>query len=478
MTSHSEPHSTDHVLFQSMIEALTGGEREIAFHGDGDLPSAFAITDLAAAAFGAAGTALADFCDLHTYDISPWRAIKSLFMPSQRHRRLDVSVDRRLASFWFGWSIHPHGWEMPSLWDPIAGVYEATDGWIWLHTNAPHHRDAALRVLGCDNDRESVAAAVKTWEMTELESAIVAEHGCAAAILSLDAWAAHPQGQAVASEPLIAKEWHQPQDPRQWSFDPERPLADFKVLDLTRVLAGPIAGRFLAAYGAKVLRIDPPWWSEPGVVPEMTLGKRCAGLDLSKDDGREVFRTLISECDVMLHGYRADALERLGFGAEERRAINPNVIDVSLNAYGWTGPWRDRRGFDSLVQMSSGIADQGMAWAGADKPTPLPVQALDHATGHLLAAAAIGGLSSRLLTGDVMTLRLSLARTAHLLTSQGRVASGDALKAETADDLDPTIEQTDWGPAQRLRWPLAIQDCPARWDRPATDLRSAPPEWP
>jgi len=466
-------------FYDEIIAALSGGERTLHVEGRGDLDSAFAVTDLAAASVGAAGTAISDFADLHAFEPSPWRALKSIIMPLLRHRPPGVAVDRRLASFWFAWSLRPDGWEVPPAWDAIAGDYEATDGWIKLHTNAPHHRDAALRVLSCANDRDAVAAAVAQWSVQELEDAIVAEGGCAARMMSLADWQAHPQGRAIAAEPLIHKAWHRPENPRPWSFDPERPLADFRVLDLTRVLAGPVAGRFLAAYGAKVLRIDPPWWEEPGVVPEVTLGKRCAGLDLGKDEDRETFRRLLSEADILLHGYRPGALEGQGFGEEERRAINPNLTDVSLCAYGWTGPWAGRRGFDSLVQLSSGIAHSGMTWKDADKPVSLPVQALDHATGYLMAAAAIGGLSSRLLTGDVMSLRLSLARTAHLLTSHAHdPAATEPLAAETAADLDPAIEQTSWGPARRLRWPLDIEGSPARWDLPAGNLRASPPDWP
>lgn len=214
------------------------------------------------------------------------------------------------------------------------------------------------------------------------------------------------------------------------------------------------------------------------MVPEVTLGKRCAGLDLNQRGDRETFERLLGEADVVLHGYRAGALDGLGYDEDARRRINQNLIDVSLNAYGWTGPWKDRRGFDSLVQMSSGIAHQGMIWSGNDKPTPLPVQALDHATGYLMAAAAITGLMGRLLVGSTMTAKLSLARTAHLLASHRGAGDTTVMPPETSDDLAPEIEQTGWGPAQRLRFPVSIAGSPAGWDLPSGPLRSSPPEWP
>ena len=165
------------------------------------------------------------------------------------------------------------------------------------------------------------------------------------------------------------------------------------MLDLTRVLAGPVATRFLAGFGADVLRIDPPEWDEPAVVPEVTLGKRCARLDARTDDGRAHLRRLLAEADVLVHGYRPGVLDSLlGVDADGRAELRPGLVEVCLDAYGWTGPWSARRGFDSLVQMSSGIAEAGMRWAGRDVPTPLPVQALDHATGYLMAAEVIDGL--------------------------------------------------------------------------------------
>ncbi|WP_373997074.1 CoA transferase [Duganella vulcania] len=256
-------------------------------------------------------------------------------------------------------------------------------------------------------------------------------------------------------------------------------MAGLKVLDLTRVLAGPVATRFLAGYGADVLRIDPPSWDEPGVIPEVTLGKRCARLDLRLARDRDVFETLLAQADVLVHGYRPAALEGLGFGEEVRRRLNPGLVDVALDAYGWTGPWSGRRGFDSLVQMSAGIAERGMRWRNADHPVPLPVQALDHATGYLIAAAAVRGLVRRLEEGRTTQARLSLARTALLLIglSPSEKAAAQPLAPITEADLAPTLEQTAWGPARRYLPPVAIDGAPITWDRPAAKLGSSPPKW-
>ncbi len=436
----------------------TGGEpldlSQLTETGEGDLPSWFEVTDLAVASIGIAGLMLTHLVD-----------------PADPPQ---VVVDRRLASLWFNMTLRPVDWDLPSPWDPVAGDYQSADGWIRLHTNAPHHRKAALSVLDVTAERDAVASAVSEWTSTDLETAIVEAGGCAAEMRDLQAWSDHPQGRAVAGEPLIHWQYSDNEGPTFGSQNPERPLAGLKVLDLTRVLAGPVGGRFLAAYGADVLRIDPVDWDEPAVVPEVTLGKRCAGLDLNNKADRVAFESLLSEADVFLHGYRPDALERLGYDAETVRRLNPRIVDVALNAYGWTGPWSVRRGFDSLLQMSSGIAAHGMAMAASDRPKPLPVQALDHATGYFMAAAVLHALAEGAAIGQALTARLSLARTAGLLASY-RCGSIGNIAEENDVDIDPRIENTDWGPARRIRFPLTIDGINHGWDHPASRLRSADP---
>jgi len=445
-------------LLTSIQAALGLPRTPIPFTDRGALPSAFAVTELACASMAAAGQAVSEL------------------LRQQTGLRPAVEVDRRLASFWFATSIRPIGWQVPPLWDPVAGDYQTRDGWIRLHTNAPHHRAAAERVLGACADRAAMAAKVAQWASTDLEQAVVEAKGCAAEMRSWAQWQQHPQGLAVNAEPLVHFFDSPDEHSQPWQGSVAQPLAGIKVLDLTRVLAGPTASRLLAGLGADVLRIDSPTWNEPGVVPEMTLGKRCARLNLQDPADRSVFEGLLKDADILLHGYRADALENLGFGFERRRQIAPGLIDVALNAYGWSGPWQNRRGFDSLVQMSSGIAEAGQRWQQADKPTPLPVQALDHATGYLLAASAIRLLTERLANGRAGSARLSLARTAKLLIEHGPGTS-EALRAEDEQDQSLSLEQTPWGPAHRLQVPVKISGTPIQWALPATELGSHHPQW-
>ena len=415
--------------------------------GTAELASCFDVSDLAMASISAAASEVAKLLGAS-----------------------EVTVDRKRALMWFGMTLRPIGWEIPDAWDPIAGDYAAKDGWIKLHTNAPHHRKAVLAVLGCEGKRDAVAEAVSGWGKSELEAAVIGGDGCTAAMHTLSEWAEHRQGQSVSEEPLIS--WRD-----TGAIGNPVSIAGLRVLDLTRVLAGPVATRFLAGYGANVLRIDPPEWNEPGLEPEVTLGKRCAGLDLRKADDRKTFEALLQQADVLVHGYRPGALEGLGYGRSRLHDLSPALIDVSLNAYGHSGPWARRRGFDSLVQMSCGIAAEGMRQSGKDRPVSLPVQALDHATGYLMAAAVLRALRIRQKTGRIMSAQLSLARTAALLTSTGVKHHADVMPEETTADLAIEIEKTGWGEARRIAFPVNVAGNPVNWAYSSGPLRQVQPKW-
>lgn len=411
------------------------------------IPSCFPVSDLAMSSFRSAVVELAALINVR-----------------------NVTIDQRLVLMWFDMTLRAEGWDMPPAWDSLAGIYRTFDGWIRLHTNAPHHREAALKVLGCSADKSIVTANVARWHKAALEEEIVNANGAAAAMQTMAEWSDHPQGRVVKSEPLIA--WKE-----KGTAGPCLQTAQVKILDLTRILAGPVATRFLAGFGAQVLRIDPPWWSEPGVEPEVTLGKCRAALDLTRKEDRGCFEHLLKQADVLVHGYRPGALDGLGYGADRLNIIAPHLIDVSLCAYGWKGPWAGRRGFDSLVQMSCGIAAEGMLHMGASYPVSLPVQALDHATGYLMAAAIVRALRIRQQTGQILSARLSLARTAGLLMSQGSHAfTGEAIM-ENPDDFEKEKEQTCWGPARRLRFPAMIGNQGPEWPYPAGRLKVDAASW-
>ena len=264
-------------------------------------------------------------------------------------------------------------------------------------------------------DREGVAAAVRAWQGDDLEERVVVEGGCAAVMRSGDEWASHPHGAAVAAEPAVAMRWcAETEVPHLGPSD--QPLAGIRVLDLTRVIAGPVCTRFLAAYGADVLRIDPPRFEEvPALVPETSAGKHTAFLDLAARDGHARFEALLRQADVVVCGLRPGVLRRLDLDAASMRAVNPALIVAELDAYGWTGPWAARRGFDSLVQMSSGIASAGGIAHDTDQPFPLPAQALDHATGFVLAGAICRAITRRQRHLAPSDITAALIGTANLL---------------------------------------------------------------
>ncbi|MEA5103265.1 CoA transferase [Pantoea sp. S18] len=445
-------------LWQQMWQGLRGADPlpSPTFLQPDTFSSAFAVSELAASSIGLASQALSDLLG----------------------QAAPVSINVRLASRWFQHSLIPLNRPPAALWDEFAGDYASADGWIRLHTNAAHHRAAMERVLGQHANRAALADAVARWPATTLEQAVIDAGGCAAQMRSEAQWLQHPQGRAVQQEALIAQQATDAAPAPAWLLSPARPLLGVRVLDLTRIIAGPVATRFLASLGAQVLRIDPPDWHEPTLEEEITCGKRCARLDIKSRTGREQLRQLLQHSDVLVHGYRADALEKLGLDAETRRKLVPGLVDVSLNAWGWSGPWRNRRGFDSLVQMGCGIAEQGMRWSGNNKPTPLPVQALDHATGYLMAAAVLEGLRQRLINGVGWQARLSLARTARMLQQFGAAPENvqNGIHAQHDDALS-AIEINQWGIAERLRAAAYLPGTPMICATPGVKLGSSAASW-
>jgi crotonobetainyl-CoA:carnitine CoA-transferase CaiB-like acyl-CoA transferase len=303
---------------------------------------------------------------------------------------------------------------------PLSRFWRTADGWLRLHGNYPHHRAAALAVLGDD-----VAEAAARWRSADLEAAVVAAGGAAAAVRTAAEWRDHPQGRAVAELPLLSL--------RRVTDGPARPVepAGLRVLDLTRVIAGPVAGRTLASHGADVLRIDGPRLPDDrGGLVDTGVGKRHVVLDLASAGDRRTVEELLAGADVVLQGYRPGALDALGMGPEGLLERHPHLVVVRLSAWGTTGPWGDRRGFDSLVQAATGIAD---VYGSPEAPGALPVQALDHGTGHLAAALVLGALARRRAEGGGWFGELSLARTAHWLLN----APAGAPEPAPAADPDP-----------------------------------------
>src|SRR5580700_4550041 len=337
---------------------------------------------------------------------------------------------------------------------PLSRFWRTRDGWVRTHGNYPWHREALLRALGTSGDPESVAAAIAGRGTREVEDVVVAAGGVAAAVRSQAEWLAEPPGRAVAATALVEGALVEGAlveggvidgaPPRRGHAGP-RPASGIRVLDLTRVIAGPVATRYLAALGADVLRLDPP--DRPELAQQCydgLLGKRSALLDLGTRDGAARFHELLGAADVLVHGYRPHALDRFGLAPDALAERHPGLVVVSLSAWGSRGPWGGRRGFDSIVQAACGIAMAESA--DGERPGAMPCQLLDHGTGYLCAAAALRALATQASHGGTQFRELALARTADWLlggTRQARAGGAHTGRAQAAVDAGSWLTTLD-----------------------------------
>jgi crotonobetainyl-CoA:carnitine CoA-transferase CaiB-like acyl-CoA transferase len=353
------------------------------------------------------------------------------------------------------------------------------DRWVYLHRGFPHHRARIGGVLDGANDHDQLAAAVGRWEAAALEDAIVQAGACAGMVRSHDEWLAHDQGGAVEQLPLLEVNRVGDSRPEALPAGP-RPLSGIRVIDVTRVLAGPMCARTLAEHGADVLRVGTTRLPNNELQNIDTgFGKRSTVLDLTSEAGAGQLRTLIGDADVFSQGYRPGSMAGRGFGIEELAALRPGIVYVQLSAFGHVGPWSRRRGFDTLVQVVSGMAAE---YAQDGRPRLLPLSVLDYCTGYLAAFGVMVALSRRARDGGSYLVRVSLAQTARWVTSLGRIP--DDLAAAVPPELAPervaelSIEtDSEYG---RLRFlaPIAqLSETPARWERPAVPLDHDPPTW-
>jgi crotonobetainyl-CoA:carnitine CoA-transferase CaiB-like acyl-CoA transferase len=357
----------------------------------------------------------------------------------------------------------------------LSRFWRARDGWVRTHANYPWHRAALLGVLGTPEDRDAVAAAIGALPAAEVEERVVAAGGIAAAMRSAEEWRAHPQGRALAEEPLVAHSAFGGGAPRLRP-PADLPLRGVRVLDLTRVIAGPVCTRFLGALGADVLRIDPPAYPdmEPGSHSETLLGKRSALLDLATPEGRTTLTGLLHGADVLVLGYRGGSLARFGLAAEQVAERHPGLVIVRHDAWGHGGPWAGRRGFDSIVQSASGIAVREAA--GGERPGALPCQLLDHGTGYLAAAAALDGLRRQAALGGTHVRSLSLARTAAWLTATPVVEPAAESPEDEAGRWSVELPSAA-GPASVVAPPGSLGGRPLAWPGALTAYGADAPVW-
>jgi crotonobetainyl-CoA:carnitine CoA-transferase CaiB-like acyl-CoA transferase len=434
------------------------------------LPSSFHVGPVAAATIAAQALAAAELWHCRT----------------GRMQSVEVEMRRALAMFRSERVLQVDGKPPADPWSPIAGYYQAKDGrWIQLHTNFPHHRDGVLRVLECEEKRDAVAAAIRHWDAASLDTRLAEEGLCAALIRSPDEWNAHPQAKAIAGLPLfeIVRIGDAPQVPfdrTSGSDAVSRPLSGIRVLDLSRVIAAPVAGRTLAQHGADVLAIGAAHL--PNILPlviDTGRGKRSAHLDLREPAQRTRLLELVRDADVFLQAYRPGALAALGFSQEALAEAKPGIVCVSLSAYGHVGPWAQRRGYDSLVQSATGIAWQEGRAAHLDGPGKLPCQALDHATGYLAAFGAMVALRRRATEGGSWLVRVSLAQTGRWLQSLGLVVDGLSAPDLGRDEYAPWMQamESPFGRITAVAPVERMSETMPHFDRPPLPLGSSEPVW-
>jgi hypothetical protein len=432
------------------------------------LPSSFAVGTAAQASLAAAALASAE-------------ARHARGLPRQR-----VSVEMRHAALECTTYFTLDG-VAPNLWDKLSGLYRCgVDGaarWVRVHANFAHHRDGVLKLLDLpasgDTERAQVEAALRSWNAFDFEEEASRRGLVVAAVRSCEEWDSHPQSGYVAGLPLIEFEriGDAPARPLAVLSDTDRPLSGVRVLELTRILAGPVAGRALAAYGADVMLVNGPHLPNIEALVETSRGKLSCLIDLREPAGRDALRRLAEQSHVFVQGYRPGGLASLGFSPTDLADICPGIVYVSLSAYGSAGPWSDRRGFDSLVQSATGFNVAEAQAAGADTPKALPVQILDHATGFLMAFAAQAALIRQQREGGSWHVRVSLAQTGHWLRSLGRIADGLAGPKPSFEGFLES-SQTGFGTLVAVSHAAQLEQTPAGWSRPSTPPGTHPPAWP
>jgi crotonobetainyl-CoA:carnitine CoA-transferase CaiB-like acyl-CoA transferase len=429
------------------------------------VPSSFRVAAAAQVTIAAAGLAAAEI----------WKL--------RGGQAQDVAVDMRhaVAECRSERYLRVDGKPPPPAWDALAGIYRLASGqFVRLHTNFPHHRQAVCNVLNCKPEREAVQAALMGWDGEAFETAAYAAGGVVSLMRSHEEWSALPQATALAELPVVTIEKIGEAPPRPWPAG-SRPLAGIRVLDLSRVIAGPVAGRTLAAHGADVLLISGP--ALPAI-PWLTIdtgrGKLTSFVELKSEQGRKMLRELVADTDIFSQGYRPRALAALGFSPQDAARISPGIVYVSLSAYGHVGPWAERRGYDSLVQTATGFNHAEGKAAGIEGPKELPAQMLDHATGHLMAFGAMMAKARQAREGGSWHVRVSLAQTGRWLWGFGRLEDGLKSSDFSVETVQGLLEDvpSGFGGLRAVRHSAMLSNTPAYWARPAMPLGSHPPEWP
>jgi crotonobetainyl-CoA:carnitine CoA-transferase CaiB-like acyl-CoA transferase len=430
------------------------------------LATCFRVGEAAAAAIGAQAVAAADLWCLR----------------GGAPQHVEVDVRAAAASLLSFLLLRAPGSRFPREAPASIALFRARDGWIHLHGGFPRLHEGTLALLGCSDGADAIAQAVARWDAQSLEDALAERRLCGTRLRTAEEWRAHPQGVALAKVPLVEVLRIGDADPEPLpgphaSAPGARPLGGVRVLDLTRVLAGPTCARTLAEHGADVLHVRSP--QQPSIEPfviDTNAGKRSCHLDLDRAEHAARLHDLARGADVFAQGYRAGALARRGFGLEDLAALRPGIVMVSIDCYGHDGPWSARPGWEQLAQTATGVAHEH---AGSAAPSVIPAAVTDYTTGHLAALGAMHALSRRAVEGGSWHVRVSLARTAMWLLSLPRTAADATPSGVDIASLTPwQIEMdTAWGRLTRLGPIARMSATPPHWSLPPAPLGTHAAEW-
>jgi crotonobetainyl-CoA:carnitine CoA-transferase CaiB-like acyl-CoA transferase len=438
---------------------------EVSIHGsDPVFPMPYRLGTAGAAALGAVGAAISAIWKLRT----------------GRSQKAGIDVVAAAVAMRAVMYFQIDGTRPANHRDPLAGFYPVRDGrWIYLHVYFPAHRVAALKVLGA-HDAQSAKRLSIEWDGEALEAAVHAAGGCAAFVRTREEWLETAQYKSLLNEAVLEIAQVGEAPPRALGAG-DRPLSGVRVLDLTRVLAGPVSTRTLAEHGADVLRITADHLPNLGPLEyDYGVGKLSASLDIRNAADKSQLEALLETTDIFCQSYRPGALDRYGFSMDQVVAMRPGIVHVTLDAWGYTGPWADRRGYDSVVQSANGMV---AAASTPDAPSFLGAMPMDYLAGYLMAYGAIVALRRQVLQGGSWSVKVSLARVGEWLMSLGIIPKIDyeslpaALDAQTIERLT-TSHDSSIGSISQIKPILTLSETPPALIRPPVALGSQPAQWP
>jgi crotonobetainyl-CoA:carnitine CoA-transferase CaiB-like acyl-CoA transferase len=327
----------------------------------------------------------------------------------------DVTVDRRHATLLFNDPVYHYlngviilGGEIEV---PVNSFYETSDGkWMCFNGAYSHLRDGILNYFNAANNMDALAAAVSKLSAAKIEQDFERLGLCCAPMHTHAEWLEHPQGKAVAARPVISIKRDGDAKKRILPEAKWRPLEGVRVIDITHVLAGPWLTRMLAEQGADVISIRNPLFDFLySVIYGESYGKKQVLSNFKSEKGKNHLAELIKSADVLVWGYHYPALERLGFSIETLKALNPNLVLVHESAWGATGPWANRKGWEQLAQTTCGAV--ASASEGREQNHLIGALPCDFGTGYLGAIGAMSALRQRQEQGGFWTVEVTLSGT-------------------------------------------------------------------